>query len=78
MSHFLNENGGSTAAAVAEAGDAELPGLERVNQVVRDPGAGHSERVADANRSSVDVHLRLKEIETRLVKPSEGYFFWFG
>ena len=56
-SHFLNENRGGPTAAIAETGDAELPGLEGVDQVVRDPGPGHPERVADANRSSVNVHF---------------------
>ena len=57
-SELFEHDGARSAAAVADGGDAPLPGLlEGAGQVGGDAAAGGAERVAQADSAAVDIHL---------------------
>ena len=57
-SELFEHDGAGAAAAVADGGDAPLPGLlEGAGQVGGDAGAGGAQRVAQADGPAVDVNL---------------------
>ena len=58
LSELFEHDGAGPAAAVADGGDAPLPGpLEGAGQVGGDAGAGGSQRMTEADGAAVDVHL---------------------
>ena len=57
LSELFEHDGAGPAASVADGGDSPLPGLEGAGQVGGDAGAGGAQRVTQADRAAVDVHL---------------------
>ena len=56
-SELFEHDGAGAAAAVADGGDAPLPGLEGAGQVGGDAGPGGAQGVTQADRAAMDVHL---------------------